>query len=116
MNFDNLFFSSHQRSVCCGQKMPKKEHRCGICRQIHQETTQQVESTRGDKGWYRARGEHPEGDPAPKHHHSAWSLWKQGRSHPDPGTVSSLFYFYAHHTQIIISTQKKKDKKKQSAK
>lgn len=98
--FSSLFFfffpchsssSSSQRSVRRGQKMPTQRHRRGVCRQVHQEEAQQVESPRRDQGGHRARGEHPEGDPPPQHHHPARGLWEQGGGHPHPGAVSGVF-------------------------
>ena len=68
--------------------MSAQEHGRGVRRQIHQEAAQQIESTGGDEGGHRAGGEHPEGDPAPEHHHAARGLREQGRGHPHPGAVS----------------------------
>lgn len=39
-----------QWAVCCGQKMPAQKHRCGVCCQVHQEETQQIEPPRGVEG------------------------------------------------------------------
>lgn len=68
---NNIVVSHRQRSVCCGQTMSAQENVRGVRCQIHQKAAQQVEPTRRGEGRHRARGEHPEGDPASKYHHPA---------------------------------------------
>jgi len=94
-SLDNLFLlpQTRQRPVCCGQEMPAQGHRRGLRRQIHQEAAQQVEPARRDARRHRARGEHPEGDPAPQRHHAARGVREQGGRHPHPGAVSPFGHF-----------------------
>lgn len=70
----NVIVSRRQRSVRRGQTMSAQENRRGVRRQIHQEAAQQVGSAWRGEGRHRARGEHPEGDPAPERHHPARSV------------------------------------------
>ena len=62
---------SLQRTVCDCAEVPAEGYWEGVCSQVHQEAPPVVQSPGSEPRGDRAGGEHPAGDPAPQHHHTA---------------------------------------------
>lgn len=74
--------------------MSQEDHRTGICRKVHQEASEQIESAWSVQGGHREGSEHPEANPASQCHHSARCVRKQERGHPHSRAVSIRHFFH----------------------